>query len=343
MTKRIEYIDALRGFTMILVVTYHVFFKCSNFNPENFFFNSLLCEFRMPLFFFVSGFVFYKASMTWNWATFKMFLKKKIAVQIITPTIFLFFWTLSINSSFFSCIAAPSKAGYWFTYVLFVYFLLYICIAKLSTLIHLPSKGQTILLLIIGFLLYFGSQKIFLDHKHLTGVLCLVQWIYFIFFVMGTLVRKHFEEFQVLLDSNWFIPLITSIFILLNFFCHTYAFKGYNDGALLFVCRALGPIIVFAFFRRYEASFTQETKLGSTLQYIGRRTLDIYLIHYFLVPSNLDLSFLSTTSMPIIELVITFCIGIIIVGVCLLISNIIRISPWVSQTFFGARIISDKK
>lgn len=63
-TKRIEYIDALRGFTMILVVLQHV----ATFGWElplgapNI--HTYLAQIRMPLFFFISGFVLYKASVT---------------------------------------------------------------------------------------------------------------------------------------------------------------------------------------------------------------------------------------------------------------------------------------
>ena len=68
---RLEWLDALRGFTMILVVAFHVNqttfsldFKTSSSMP-------FLVLFRMPLFFFVSGFLAYKASLVWNFGTFK--------------------------------------------------------------------------------------------------------------------------------------------------------------------------------------------------------------------------------------------------------------------------------
>ena len=68
MTKkpRLEWLDALRGFTMILVVAYHVAemgfgesWRHSSSMP-------FLVLFRMPLFFFVSGFLAYRASQVWN-------------------------------------------------------------------------------------------------------------------------------------------------------------------------------------------------------------------------------------------------------------------------------------
>ena len=57
-SQRIEYIDAMRGVTMLLVVMAHVSMFCLGLYGYNgFSFNKMLSEFRMPLFFFVSGFV----------------------------------------------------------------------------------------------------------------------------------------------------------------------------------------------------------------------------------------------------------------------------------------------
>lgn len=57
---RIEWLDAMRGFTMILVVMFHVsnqsFCQLDNSSSST----PFLLLFRMPLFFFVSGFLVYK-------------------------------------------------------------------------------------------------------------------------------------------------------------------------------------------------------------------------------------------------------------------------------------------
>ena len=62
---RLEWLDALRGFTMILVVANHV--SQMGFEQNWKWSSSLpfLLLFRMPLFFFVSGFLAYKAAQVW--------------------------------------------------------------------------------------------------------------------------------------------------------------------------------------------------------------------------------------------------------------------------------------
>ena len=100
MTKkpRLEWLDALRGFTMILVVAYHVAemgfgesWRHSSSMP-------FLVLFRMPLFFFVSGFLAYRASQVWNLSNLGSLLWKKIKVQTIPTVVFFFFAILSISS-----------------------------------------------------------------------------------------------------------------------------------------------------------------------------------------------------------------------------------------------------
>ena len=63
---RMEWLDALRGFTMIMVVANHV--AQIGFEEQWKHSSSLqfLLLFRMPLFFFISGFLAYKASQVWD-------------------------------------------------------------------------------------------------------------------------------------------------------------------------------------------------------------------------------------------------------------------------------------
>lgn len=102
----------------------------------------------------------------------------------------------------------------------------------------------------------------------------------------------------------------------------------------------LGLILVFAYFRNYQFSFTEETRLGRILQYIGKRTLDIYLLHYFFLPRNLEPigQFFSENVNPILEFIVSMFLSIVVVGICLLVSNIIRISPILGHWLFGVKL-----
>ena len=84
-TKRVEYIDALRGFTMILVVFSHI--NIFSLDITNSFVNSIFVSFFMPLFFFISGFVGFKL-MVWDKNTYLAMTKNKFLHQLV-PTLIL--------------------------------------------------------------------------------------------------------------------------------------------------------------------------------------------------------------------------------------------------------------
>ena len=86
--KRLEYIDALRGFTMTLVIITHVLLFSFNIESEHQYTNIIFGNMRMPLFFFICGFLSYRANLKWNLKTYKENISKKLQIQII-PTLIL--------------------------------------------------------------------------------------------------------------------------------------------------------------------------------------------------------------------------------------------------------------
>lgn len=94
-SKRIAYIDSLRGITMIFVIASHVLLF-SYHGLEQFSFFKIITIFRMPLFFFISGFILYK-DYDWDLSNIREFIKKKFMIQIIPTTIFFLIYTHLFN------------------------------------------------------------------------------------------------------------------------------------------------------------------------------------------------------------------------------------------------------
>lgn len=332
--ERIEYIDALRGFLIILVVMMHVSNFCLGAAYRVFTYQTVIFEFVMPLFFFISGFVFYKGIKLDRLKTLS-FLKKKVFILIITPTILLCIYTY-ISLSLVDAVYMESKAGYWFTFVLFGCFCFYILLSFI-----LPYKYGNIVIGLVSLGCYICTSSAMLERMALDatirGVLSIGYWGYFFFFWMGTCVKERFVQFQKLLDGNWLMPLSIALFISCNVFHGIY--KIHTLRTLL--CQSTGLFIVFGSFRYYQQSFTRQTKIGSTLQYIGRRTLDIYLLHYFFLPVNLKnvFPYFSQTSLPALELVVSLLIAGVVVVLCLIVGCILRINPEMAHWMWGARRI----
>lgn len=330
-TKRIEYIDALRGFTMFLVVFQHIASFCWQIDGKGISIHDYMMQIRMPMFFFISGFVLYKSSVVWDLKQVISFFRKKIPVQLISPLIFFLLYLYINQFSFVDSIIKNYKHGYWFTFVLFEFYCFYAIIR-----FFFRSKYSWILLLCLGGLLYLPYIYDYISiPKNIKGFLSIVHWKLFLFFVLGTIVKEHFQQVEKLLDSKWFLPICISIYILGNGFYDLIPIYKIPFDLTLTLS---GLVVLFSFFRINQKSLSKETIAGRTLQYIGRHTLDIYLIHFFLIPKQLSfITVFSDHPMPIIEATVSFIIASLIIAGCLLIGNIIRLSPFLAHWVFGAK------
>lgn len=347
MTKRIEYIDALRGFTMILVVMRHVYvfgYKQFYFSINSY--NEFFALFRMPLFFFISGFILYGTSQKWQ--TIKdgvSFIKKKSKIQLIPTAVFAAAFIYLSGSGFRAFLYDTAKLGYWFTIALFCFFCLYFLHHVIAEkLLHLGDKAQSVLLLGFALLCYVFCRHSAYDvlGAKMYGITSIANIQYYIFFIFGFFVKKYFSDVERLLDGKYSSALLICLFLLIAL-----PYKKFTAGMedsyvtdfLRLIVGCLGILVLFSFFRKYEASFTKDKKLGNALQYVGRRTLDIYLLHYFFIPRNLIFvgKFFNDFENPVVEFSLTLVLAMIVVAVCLVVSNVIRISPFLAHNLFGAK------
>ena len=357
-SPRIEYIDAMRGFTMILVVTAHVSAFALGFSQDPFHLNSvsLFCAtFRMPLFFFISGFILYKAGKVWDMHNSMEFIRKKFMVQIIPAVIFFFSFLYLFSWGYKHCIYDAAKSGYWFTLILFYYFLAFIIMKAIQrgyTAVCVKCNignavikyGNAIIeLFIIAFVLFLSiASKSGLINAETGALLSLPYLKYFIFFMFGYHSRQYFSTVTKLIDNSYITALVFVAFLSFSLVClksGIVATNLYYKAIFGFIAGAFGICCVFSFFYRYRESFTSEKKLGRTLQYIGRRTLDIYLLHYFFIPRNLH-SLLPISDYPenfTFNFFVVLLVSAIVISFSLITSNFLRISPFLAKLLFGVK------
>lgn len=343
-TQRVEYIDAMRGFTMILVVLHHVSLMAFGRNSA---IDEWYVTFFMPLFFFVSGFVMYKSTYCWTFKNSVVFLKKKICTLLISPFIFFLIYIYIHDKGLLESLMSPTKSGYWFTFMLFNYYVMYIFIQMLLDKLNIRPIKKECILLLFGMAVYFagyGISHLYLEEKVLIagfigGALCK----HFLFFILGILAKKYFKNFENLLDSSWLLPICISLYFLLNIFIGPIGIKGgaVIRFAFVLLTAITATVTVFSFFRRYQSYVTKQKVLGNILQTIGRRTLDIYLLHYFFIPYRLQevCPLFNKCNLPIIELACSLIVASLIIAFCLLISAILRIHPYLAHYLFGAKKI----
>ena len=160
---------------------------------------------------------------------------------------------------------------------------------------------------------------------------------YFPFFLFGSIVHRYWEQAQRLMDARWFFPVVTALALICTLDVikwHTLrmAWTSLPHTLAMFLLLSM----VFMFFRHYH-EFFEQTRFGQGLQFIGRRTLDIYLLHYFFLPKlpMVGEFFRVNRHNFILDTTASLAIALLVVGFCIIISQLLRVSPFLKKYLFG--------
>lgn len=341
--NRVGYIDALRGMAMILVVYFHI--AAYGFGSYELGYNDIIERFRMPTFFFISGWLFYKSGRIWNGKTIRSIIKKKFMVQMIPTAIFMLLYLMMFNLLDISSFGSDKK-GYWFTIVLFEYFVIYILTEALfNRLDTFKGENRVMLFILMISITAFYYAKYYTRYavelgiwKDILGFLSFVKIRHIIFFWFGIFVRRHFEKFVQLTNNPYVTAIMIGIFTAIIVWPILLSTEGIEYIAYV-LAGISGTVICFTFFRIHEKHFSNQTWYGRSLQLIGRRTLDIYLIHYFVLPYDLvntDI-WLQQAHSNTIFVPMALILALWVVAFSLVISSLIRVSPLLAKYLFGAK------
>ena len=173
--------------------------------------------------------------------------------------------------------------------------------------------------------------------RYALGFLSFMTWRYYLFFYLGTLVKKNFDKFLELTNRREVFFVVIAIFVLMASLPRTgYWPWVYTRFAVSGIC---GMVMVFTFFRYFASWFTKERVLGRSLQYVGTRTLDIYLLHFFFLPESM-LAYnrqLQTYGDKFLEVCVVLGEALLVLAACLIASYMIRLSPFLAKYLFGVK------
>ena len=318
---------------MILVVYSHICHFC--LGDSTMAFNDVFFLFRLPCFFFISGWLFEPVAAR----PLRQVVGHKFMVQIV-PT-FIFLLLLAPPPEFFRQLGAL-KGGYWFTFVLFEFFLIYLFTVRCC------RRGGWLLALTVTVAAFWFSScqhqlrtvstsySLMPELLDAAGLLSMSMWRYYLFFYLGTWVRRHFQAFENQASSP------TVIFGLTVGFCviastahpasHALEFLRFTIGG------TVGMLMVFVWFR-LAAPWMQRMAVYRWLQYIGRRTLDIYMLHYFFLPRMLmpmSHELRAADSLPL-EMLTVALLSLAVTALCLIASYVIRLNHFLGHLLFGTK------
>ena len=321
--ERLEYVDAMRGVSMLLVVYFHLtlLFDCVNSSL-----NPLFQGFRMPLFFFVSGFFAYTTTITPPLLLKK--IKNRVLGQLI-PTITVgVLYLMTFDMPWEAMIFTEIKAGYWFTLVLFEGFVIYILLAYMLNRVCNAKRMVIYLTLAVGMeLLALFSHRWDNESwwKMISGFY-LVK--YMPYFLLGVCARMYFMRFLKLIENRYLVSccFIAYVAFVIEGSTVSNGLKG-----------VVGVFFVFSLFYHYRDYFSGPSRIGRSLRYIGRYTLVIYLGHYIIMHGVAAMTpyVRIFTSTWLTGVFIILSLSLLVTGVCLIIERVLRVMPPVYLLLLG--------
>lgn len=324
---RLAYIDCLRGFSMILVVYSHVVLYGLGENASEL--NTFFMSFRMPLFFFISGFVSYKRNYNWNLHNFFFMENKKVRGQLLPTFIIMAIYVLYTNGNYLCALMSKHHEGYWFTIVSFQIYLVYAVLQVFMNGLKPLWKDGLILLSVAlmcggGYIIYMMYGMV--DVK---GVVAWFSWnyvtYYYLFFVAGTICKKYVNRVEGCLANKYFL-----------FFLFVIACIPLTANEIVnYLIKMARVLVIYNIFFFYRDFFSGTKWIDKALAYLGRHTLEVYFLHFFLLYNFYDIMPSFKTNNMFVEFLVIGLISIIISTACLLIKKGCDSIPIVSELCFG--------
>lgn len=278
LNKRIEYIDVMRGIGIVIMCLGHSIARLDD--PVN----TFISIFHMPLFFFVSGMLFYNKKLE----KFADFLKKKIFSLLVPQLVLtilivaeqLLISVVKKDASIFLGIDILSIVLGWFLIVLFVVeIILYFVFKLIKKKLHIALITAVFL---VGFLLCNH------DIMYLQQILCAT-----FFALLGYLLRPIIERFYEKNKGGYLLPLLFLVAILSHINTHPVGmYMNQYGNKFIFIIGAFLGIIAVA-----DASFI--FKDFKPLQFFGKNSIIVYITHRLLL----------TITSSILNKMLTFFIG----------------------------------
>lgn len=340
--KRLEYIDAMRGFAILFIVFGHIPLYCYGIADEQLSsFRALTSLLQLPMFFFVSGFVLNPQKMLNGGG--KMWYSK--FRQLIVPAMFFCGIYVLINKTdIIYCLTDKFKCGYWFTLTLFEFIIiqcLWDFIAKALN-INDKKKKYIILSVVVALVFYILSMPTVSNRLgRVSGIVGIPMLRYYMYFAAGQLIRLNLENLFQYKYRDTLVSVIIFGFLLSAVYnwCFNVELSGplFHVNFIIFELFAL--LSVFVLFYKKRTYFSSSSRVSKAITFIGRRTLDIYLLHYFFLPKDLSVfgHYFVNHPAPILELAFGGIVTILIVAVCLIVSEILCQSIFCRKWLLGAK------
>lgn len=336
--RRLEYIDAIRGFAIVLVVMGHaIAWNYSDWHEVCLFSQTqskeymvsgvvwqLIYSFHMALFFMVSGYLSGISAIT----------KDNIISRIRTKTIRLLIPYLATG---FLIYFVRGNWGYWFLLTLYemsiVWMFLNVVLRKLNPRSVL-WKDVIIMALTYGFLRGLSVIPIIAPYIDVNLLK------YFIPFCFGCLMRRHSVVERIVKDKNVYTICIVLFFLLfISRYLTPYPLLYTIVEKVDFFCSLsalCACIVVFSTFMN-NVNYKSEKLFA----YLGKVSMPIYILHNLFVIQIAGVGTFILAQNPVtsitIQIVYSLAVSVIAISLCLFLYYILSRSALIRLLMFGEK------
>lgn len=331
---------------MLLVVWCHVMgnsFDLGSYQGYNSPWEQVITTFRMPLFFFVSGFFAFKMLDKWTLSFTKSILVRKFKVQIVGALLFLtLFYILSERKlPGLEVYTSQTMHGYWFTIALLKIYLGYMAVSLLS--IKIGENFFWVVMTSIALLCIIITMWYRCDYDSMPQLLISITYYihpqpieYLPYFVLGLATRRFLPLYEKVFGNTKTMVSILIIMVLL--WCYI-IITDMNVLPLKYPLGIIGVAAMLSIFYVNRDFFSKKSKTPRALTFIGRRTLDIYFLHYFFIPNLMFMTpYLIGPDRCYFQALAGLIITVLIVPLCLGIGSVLRKDPQLGSWLFGAKL-----
>lgn len=325
---RISHIDAIRGFMMLLVIYGHLMLYLTPTPISDI--KLLLGYIRMPLFFFIAGFFLYNDNYSKD--LFRRRSVNRLARQLYPTVIFWALFSLAfMPETWPDSWLTKYKAGYWFTIVSVEMFFFVAPLLMMLTLKSCSKRTKILSLLAVCVVVEVIYYVTALTEYYIlpAKVYGFLSWelvaVYLPYLILGIVAKMSVEPFNKLCCSvRWFVVMV-AIFTVTYIFREELLERQVAEKIMPYILGFSGIIIcnmIFAFLYRF--AIVAESKIMKGLTFIGTATLEIYLLHYFIVFGIREITegsqlgtMLDTISNTVVELPVYIILGVVVAEICM--------------------------
>lgn len=323
---RLEWIDALRAVAMILVVYNHVYrftFDCNDY-ADHTIIGNIFPMLALPLFFFISGFLSVKKTGYWKSHSNFCNQVKKRTIQLLVPTVVFYF----LLSRF--VIVLPFPGGYWFTLVLLEMYLFFYTLE--FVLCRLSDNLRALILIAIATILFLIKRIV--ANMHIPFLELANFCEYFIYLVLGYVAARYKSIISDKIKSQYIVNGGLVVFVLLYCIDVTGPLSTLIIQLKRIVAVSLAVVLAYV----NKSYFENSGFVARIFQYIGKRTLDLYMVHYFFLWPTIPLvaGILKGSQNQPLEILIIGTWTVLVVALSLFSIRIMRSGKFLSRYLFAS-------